>query len=206
MLSIVSVMLLMTGLAKATPIIGVENLPLDADSVITFNDAGLANFAAVSNQFSGEGASFDGLSYSTGFSARANTDGGLLFAFSQGPASTSFTIDFTSTVSRAFFALGSNQGLGTFSAFLGGNLVELFKADISNTASPLSDSTRQPNVFGFEGLIFDRLVFSEIGSTGYSLDNLSFDIAVTQVPIAGTLYLVLLSFCGLFASRKLKKN
>lgn len=184
--------------ASAIPITGAPDLPATS-SLISFNEAGLPSGTLVTNQFSEEGATFTGLSYSPGFSGRANTDGGLLFTFAN-PASVG--IRFNGSVSTAAFALGSNAGSATFTSFLEGVMVESFTASIANTGVAVSDPGRQPNVFGFESSLFNEVQFTTSGSKGFSFDNLSFDSAVAAVPAPASLALLGLGLAGIGWSRR----
>jgi len=185
--------------ANAIPIMGIEDLP-DTTSIITFNDATLPNFSPVTDEFLNEGATFAGLFYDDGFSPRANTDGALLGQFGRDVTA---SLLFNNAVNRAAFAFSSNAGNATFTSFLAGVLVESFTADISGTAFIPADPLRRPNVFGFEESLFDEIVLTTGGnSTGFSLDNVSFDEA--EVPAPATLALFGLGLAGIGYSRRKK--
>lgn len=188
-----------TSTAQAVTVSNAPSNLVGADRVIEFDEFTVASGVEVSNEFTSLGAEFTGLlQAASGFSPRANTSGALLFRFGAIAA----TISFNDAVTDATFALSSNAGSATFTSFLNGLVVESFTASIANTALPLSNSARVDNVFGFTGSLFDQISIATGGSSGASLDNLSFNIA--PVPLPASLPLLLAGAGGLWLLRRRK--
>ncbi len=163
------------GQASAGPITGGPTGLASPQTTITFDGLGLPDFTPITTQFAGSGVTFQNFGYgnndkgeagSTGFS---NEDlySGALFGLS-GPA----VISFTNPVSAAAFAIVDQGDTFTFSAFLGGvggTLVDTF-----TTTVPFNPGQ---GFVGFQGEIFDTIVFTSVNNSVLAIDNLQFNSA-----------------------------
>lgn len=170
----------------------------DADVTITFDEVALARGTQVTDQFESFGVTFSpAVTYFPSISPRPNFDGAAVldFNFAAGTAGTPVTLNFTDTVSAVSLLTSGNFGQVTFSAFLGGSLVESFTSSVDLTAN---------NFYGFEGIRLDALTLTPSGSNSFALDELAFDIA--PVPVPASLPLLVGGMLGLGWMARRRKN
>ncbi len=179
--------------AQATPYQSPTGLVAPTNT-ITFEELGLAEGTAVTNQYAGLGASFIGTWQTSVYNGQyPNVVGNSLTDFNSnctcGPT---FEIDFTVPVSDAVFAFVTNPGTSTLTSYLGTTLVE--------TAA---FTTQYDGMFtGFTGSLFDRIVVAPGGGNNASaIDFLEFNSA-TAVPEPVSLALLGSGLLGLAAARR----
>ena len=113
------------------------------------------------------------------------------------PTVNPFSIEFTNNVSSAAFSLATNPGTSTFTALLGGVVVESFSA-----ATTIFDPE---NFFGFTDIVFDEVQVQVGGGGGLMrMDNIQFEVAATPEP--ASLLGLLLVAAGTGYSLKRKKT
>jgi hypothetical protein len=187
--------------AAALGLIISEREPARADSII--NNFGLASPAEtltfdspmfptgtpINTQYAGQGVTFSpGLFYNVQpvffpTPSLANFD----FVNVNNPV----TIDFAQVQTGAAFALQTNPGTSTFTAFLNGTFVESFTA--ATDLSVLPDLTNASNFYGFTNIVFNQLEILS-NTTFFQLDNLQLSVAPVPEPstlVMGGLSIVL---------------
>jgi hypothetical protein len=103
-------------------------------------------------------------------------------------------ISFDSVQSAVAFAFVANDGSATFSAYLGGLLVESF------TSSTLLATGGQ--FYGFDGISFDSIVIDAATvNNAFLIDNLQTKNA-SPVPLPGSIALLLAGAIGVASSRR----
>lgn len=178
--------------ASAAPITGAPSSGLAApDVTIDFEAGALAGGTTVTNQFSG--VTFQGTNYAmaTGGAGTGsqNINGRFLTEISAGILPGAIVFD--GPVTAAGFNLRTVSGLTTFEAFLGGGMVESFSAPTNLVLGN--------NFFGFQGILFDEIRFS---NPAFNLDNLQF-VNATAVPEPLAVAFLGLGLAGIgFARRK----
>jgi VPDSG-CTERM motif len=186
-----------TAQVEAVPIHNTTGLASPV-TTIDFN-ASLGDGTVVTNQYAGLGVTFSpNLVYDTIYSGAGipNIGGGQLRNFA-GTVVDPFSLLFAVDQTEVAFAMATNPGTSTFSAYLDGVLVESFSA-----ATDVSSSN---NFFGFSGIVFDEIRVDAGGSgSAMLLDNLQMGTAATaSVPDAGaTASLLGLAMFGLGALRR----
>ena len=96
---------------------------------------------------------------------------GNYFFVADGPVFNPFSIKFTQPVDAAAFSISTWQGETTFSALLGGEVVETHVASTGFTSVN--------NFFGFEGIVFDEIVVEISADNGIDIgiiDNLQYNL------------------------------
>lgn len=178
--------LLCTGLAHASSFNNTAGLTglVPSFTTETFDGVSVPNDTLAGNLFAG--VTFDGNTHVTNqySGSFANFVGNALTNFFPCcAAQTMFT--FANPVSAVGFSLATNPGVTTFTAELGGNVVETFSAPTSTSGSV--------NFYGFTGITFDSIQINAGGSNNaYAMDNLQ----VAAVPESET-YAMLLAGLGL---------
>ena len=168
--------LMVPGISNAALILNSTGLTAPATTV-TFSEITLSGGTVVTDQFSGYGVEFGALSPNDGlyYTSAGSSGAGLqnYFPDTYNP----FVISFDTTVSEAAFEMVTNGTTDTFTALLGGAIVE--------TASITTGGWR---FYGFTGIMFDEIrvgIGGEIG-TGNSrhmrMDNLQIGAAAAAVP------------------------
>lgn len=177
--------------SSATPIISSATGLVSPDVVIDFE--GLASGVAITNQYSAQGVNFVGA-----FIAQSSCVATITSACSNssnGSLSSVYSFQFTNNVSEAALELITNPGNTTFSAFLGGILVESFIA-ATNRDGVVDD------YYGFTGIVFDEIKYTiSAQNSNFNLDNLQFS---TAVPEPSILALFGLGLLGLGFARRRK--
>ena len=160
--------------AQATPYQAPTGLAAPGQT-IAFDEFGLPEGTAVTNQYASLGVSFAGVFNTSAFDgAFPNISGSELADFNGScPCGPAVTISFAAPVTDAVFAFVSNTGNSTFTSYLGGTMVE-----------SASLGTGYDGQFaGFTNSRFDSIVVTAGGSNGAGLiDNLEFNAASTAVP------------------------
>lgn len=171
-------------------------------STETFDGAVYANGTAAAGLFSG-------FNFGSGLTVSSNYSGvyGLLSGQSitnlangvTCPCTNPASIDFSSAVSGAAFSFVSYLQNTTFSAYLGGSLVE----------SAVFSTNSSGKYVGFTGIQFDRITISLAGASsgaanngGFGLDNLQ----ITAVPEPSSFAMLFagLGLMGVMARRRMK--
>ena len=168
--------LILPGISNAALISNSTGITAPATTV-TFSEITLSGGTVVTDQFSGYGVEFGALSPNDGlyYTGSGSSGAGLqnYFPDTYNP----FVISFDTTVSEAAFEMTTNGTTDTFTALLGGAIVE--------TANTTTGGWR---FYGFTGIIFDEIrvgIGGEVG-TGNSrhmrMDNLQIGAAAAAVP------------------------
>jgi hypothetical protein len=148
----------------------------DPAVTITFSEVAVAPGTAVTNQFSGFGATFTNL-FMTPAPFNANNEPNITF-----PDLSNFdsrvvifnpvTISFSAPVSSAAFSIIANQQPTTFEALLGGSVV-------ASGSAPTE--TFVGKFIGFTGLSFDAIRFTPAGGVA-RIDNVQIGTASVPEP------------------------
>lgn len=107
------------------------------------------------------------------------------------------SFSFSAPVTAVAFSYSSNDGTSTFSAYLGGTLVESFSAN--------TDTYMQNNYYGFTGIVFDSIQILAPFNNAFVIDNLQVTSAPATVPEPASLALLGLGLAGLVGRRKAKQ-
>jgi hypothetical protein len=173
--------------------------------LITFEEHVLAGNTALSNQYSAEGVTFTGMTYSPedlsgfGYSHIVGHDAGNF-----PPVENPFSIHFVTPTSAAAFALISNPGeLTTFEAYMAGVLQE--------SSGPIATSSFDPdNFYGFSGFLFDEIRISSDAAVNGALtiDFLQFGTTAAAVPEPSSIILLGIATPGFawIASRRPRRR
>jgi hypothetical protein len=185
-----------TPMAHATPIQNTTGLT-GTFQTETF-DTNFGNDSAAASQFAGihfsKGAYISD-TLSTQFPNVLNSSV-VNYSFSSCilPSCPSVTISFDNVQSGAAFAFVANDGSATFSAYLGGSLVESF------TSPTLLATGGQ--FYGFDGISFDSIVIDAATvNNAFLIDNLQSKNA-SAVPLPGSIALLLAGAIGVTCSRR----
>jgi hypothetical protein len=173
--------------AQADILINNTGLPSPAET-ITFSEIVLPPETPVTNQYASFGVTFSpNLFYNTqpiffpteslaNFDFNGNVNNPVAMMFSQ-------------VQTAAAFALQTNPGDSTFTARLGGSVVESFTAP--TTLSILPDTSQASNFYGFTNIAFDEIDILS-NTTYFQMDNLQLGNTVAPVPEPGSLAIVLI--------------
>lgn len=178
--------------AQAVPILNASD-GLDApDVIIDFGT--LPGGTAVSTEFAGDGLTFDGPFVSQNLCV--TTVVGPCLNSSDNSLATIYGLDFDTAISEFALQLLTNSGTTTFTALLGGAVVETFAATTNR-------DTTADDYYGFEDIVFDEVRFqiSAINSN-FNLDNVQYSFAATAVPEPGTLALLTIGLLGIGVLRR----
>jgi len=157
----VAVIILCLGMA-ALPAIGGQIIGsatgLTSPAVtISFTEYGILQDTVLTNQYAALGVTFSSGMYEAG-SGGVGSPGDAAANFLAGQAATTpFSLYFTSIQSSAAFILVTNAGTSTFTALLGGSLVDSFSA-----------SSGPQRYYGFTGENFDQIQIAPggVGNVG----------------------------------------
>lgn len=167
-------------------------------STVTFDEISFANGTVISTQFSSYGVTFSpALSLSDRYkNGYPNMNGSVLSNFEAGerPYTQPFSIKFNNALTEAAFAFVSNPSpTTTFSAYLGGNLVE----------SATTSTEYSGNFYGFNSIVLDEIRISTIGSSGAMiLDNVQLGLSAVPEPTTMALFGLGAAGMGLVVRRK----
>lgn len=184
--------------AQASSINGATSGIAMPEQVIDFSEVpGLVTGDTVTTQYQALGATFSPqLTFFSTVSARGNFSGPALLSFDNPPFEIfdPFSINFTSPVSEASFAMTTNNGMTTFTALLNGAFVESF---VGNT----NTGTANNNIYGFTNLVFDEIQVDASVPPG-AIDNLAFTTAAVPVPAMAPLFALSLLGVAAIARRR----
>jgi len=162
--------------AHATPIIDQATGLNDPDTLIDFGNNLFPNGTVITDQFAGDGVTFEigvggsGFSYATFPLNLPSIAFGVLM--NRGSDNSPGPILFASDVSAAVFSwINLQGGITTFSAFLNGVLVESFSVATPRPPEFPADSGK---FYGFEGIVFDEIQLSQSITGFFRLDNLQY--------------------------------
>jgi hypothetical protein len=147
-------------------------------STITFDEFGIATNTVLTTQYQSLGITFSPNAYQTNQGGYPNTDSFDIGNSPGGPAVNPVTINFTTPLTSAAFALATDVGVYTFTASLGGVPVDVA---VFNTLG----YTIQTDFYGFSGITFDAISIDGSAATGgpyFDLDNLQLGSAATPEP------------------------
>lgn len=147
-------------------------------STVTFSEISLPTYTSVTNQFASYGVTFSpNLYYNSQAGSWPNIVGDRLGNYGTQPLVDPFSILFTSIQSGAAFAAVTNIGNTTFTAKLGGVVVESFTVG--------TDYFSTNNFYGFQNILFDEIHIN-VGADGLMLlDNIQFQ----SVPVPSAIVL-----------------
>jgi hypothetical protein len=183
--------------AKADQLINNTGLVSPAHT-ITFEEIILPTGTPVTNQYAGLGVTFTPSMFYDVQPVFFPTHSVANFDFIT--VNNPVTLTFNEVLSEAAFAMQTNSGTSTFTALLGGNVVETFTAP--TTLSVLPDLSQSSNFYGFTNIQFDELRIQS-NTTFFQIDNLQFSPAA--VPEPGPVALLLGSgVIGVLAVRRKK--
>lgn len=185
----------LASVASAAPIMNATAGIASPTQVVTFEQLGpLVRGTVITNQFSAFGVTFGGLSpaYANnpfGPNGAGTFDGSTAFNDNflnnfngvlgeQAPNPMLVTISFASTVQAASFGFLADGSAITFTALLGGSVVESF----APTATTVGGTT---DFFGFSGILFDSIQISSsspaLSDRNFIFDTLAFREAVPEL-------------------------
>lgn len=167
---------MVAGAANATAINGSATGIASPAYTITFSEVALApDVTPVTNQFAAYGATFSPAAVYTPQTGFPNIDGDTLGNFSSdgsGDFFSPFTISFTTVQTDAAFAMVSNGSSYLFEALLANAVVDSFNAAI------MSNSPN--NFYGFTGLSFDSIRFTNLDGDFWLVDNVQIGSLVPE--------------------------
>jgi hypothetical protein len=169
------------GFINASPV-GLSNPGVD----LTFDEVNLSPGTTVTNQFAAFGVTFAPSAYydELGNPGYPNVSGNYLTNFIPFvPANTTEFIQFTAPVTAAAFAIVTQTGSTTFTAYLNGSPVD--------SGVGATNLTSTNNYFGFQGLVFDEIGFTVSSfDRAATFDNLKFSFVAASVPEPPSLILI----------------
>lgn len=190
-LSLVSTFLLASPISESFS--GLSN----PDHLVDFGANQFASFTTITDQFSGQGVTFEGTRYFTTTSSN-NLIGGFLTRENPSPI---LRITFTNQAEAATFVYHGigNLGSSIFQALLHGQIVESF--------SLVANQSQSNNFYGFSDIIFDEIIVFHQGD--FNMDTLAFndsdviiDPPAPSVPEPATWFLGGIGFLFSLRSRK----
>jgi len=166
--------------ALAAPITNSFGLTAPA-STLTFDEIVFAQGTTITNQYAAYGSEFSppvGMRYDTqGPASFPGISGHYIGNFS--PAINPFSIHFVSAVTGAAFGMATNPGTTTFTALLGGSIMESFSA-------PTTYNNSGSGFYGFTGITFDEIRIN-VSSSLALIDNIQTGSAVPEPAILALL-------------------
>lgn len=187
--------------AGAATINGDTNSLAGADVLLTFSEVAIADGSQVTNEFAAFGVTMGSQVFidppNSGGETIPNITGDRLANFNATTVFNPLTILFSTDVTAASVAVGTNTGTTLFEALLNGVLVESFSAT--------TDLTSSANFFGFTGIVFDELrITGGGGNQAAAIDNLGYVTAI-PLPAAGLLLIFGLAGLGVVSVRSRRR-
>ncbi len=186
--------------AQAAPVSQANSGIADLDVLLDFNDGRVADGDDVSTEYQSDfGVRFDPNLFMGSFlDGKSNMTGGHLTNFKfndQGQVEyvDPFSIYFDAAVTDALFHFRTGNKDTTFTALLGGTVIESFSVVTDTSTS---------NVYGFTSSLFDQILIDIAPNPGAGLDNLAFSPAPAPVPLPASAFLLLAGLGGLRLLRR----